>query len=320
MGVSLGSARTDGAPQVSVVIPTYNRAKDLKRCLDSLLAQTFRDFEVLVCDDGSTDGTVEVVSLYKDSLELTYHWAENFGGPARPRNTGLRLARGAYVALLDSDDWWAPRKLAESVRRLDAGADLVYHDMFAVRSSRQRLHWHRHRTRELMTPVFDDLLQYGNALCNSSVVVRREILLDVGGFSEDRSLIAWEDYDAWLRIARVTERFERLGETLGYYWTGGGNLSSAQRMIGILERFKELYVTSETSSSVRAAPAWYHYLLGLACYQLGNHSAAVSQLRQALAAGLPAAQYPRAVLTAAISSLRLLVALVRGSPAKSDVR
>jgi glycosyltransferase involved in cell wall biosynthesis len=287
-----------------VVIPTYNRANDLKRCLDSVVAQTFRDFEVLVCDDGSTDATAELVSLYKGSLNLTYHWAENFGGPARPRNLGLRLARGTYVALLDSDDWWAPRKLAESVCRLDSGADLVYHDMFTVRSSRQRLHWHRQRTRELVTPVFDDLLDRGNALCNSSVVVRREILLRIGGFSEDRSLIAWEDYDAWLRISRVTERFERLDETLGYYWTGGGNVSSPQRMISNLERFKELYVDTGSNSPLGTSPAWYHYLLGLAYYQLGNYSMVRGELRQALSAGLPATQCAKAVLTAAISTLR----------------
>lgn len=303
-----------------MVIPTYNRAKDLKRCLDSVVAQTFRDFEVLVCDDGSTDETAQVVSPYKGVLDLTYHWNENFGGPARPRNIGLRLARGTYVALLDSDDWWAPRKLAESVRRLDAGADLVYHDMFMVRSSRQRLHWQRRRTRELAEPVFDDLLRHGNVLSNSSVVVRREILRGVGGFSEDPSLIAWEDYDAWLRISRVTERFERLGETLGYYWTGGGNISSPQRLISILERFNEIYVTSDAGASIRTPPAWCYYALGRAYYQLGNYSAVVPQLQQALAAGLPAAKYPRALLMAAISYLRLLGGSARGTSARSGIQ
>jgi glycosyltransferase involved in cell wall biosynthesis len=320
VAVNAGSARCGGAPQVSVVIPTYNRAKDLRRCLDSVVAQTFRDFEVLVCDDGSTDETAQVVGLYKGVLDLTYRWNENFGGPARPRNLGLRLARGTYVALLDSDDWWAPRKLAESVRRLDAGADLVYHDMFAVRSTRQRFHWYRHGTRALATPAFDDLLKSGNAICNSSVVVRREILLRVEGFSEDRSLIAWEDYDAWLRIARITERFAQVGETLGYYWTGGGNISSPQRIISNLERFKEIYVATGVCTSIRTPPAWYHYVLGLAYNQVGNHLAAVPHLRQALAAGLPALQQTRAVLTAAVSYLRILAGSVRGAAAKTGFR
>ena len=67
-------------PQVSVVVPTYNRARDLIRCLDSLVKQTYQEFEVLVCDDGSTDDTREVVSRYTDRLSLRYHRAENFGG------------------------------------------------------------------------------------------------------------------------------------------------------------------------------------------------------------------------------------------------
>jgi glycosyltransferase involved in cell wall biosynthesis len=124
-------------PRVSVIVPTFNRARDIGRCLESLAQQTFRDFEVLVCDDGSKDNTREIVERFKDRLELQYRWEENFGGPARPRNIGLSLARGEYVAFLDSDDWWMPRKLEQSVRYLDAGADLVYHDLYFAKRSDQ---------------------------------------------------------------------------------------------------------------------------------------------------------------------------------------
>src|SRR5208283_1559640 len=95
---------------------------------------------------------------------------------------------------------------ALSVARLDAGADVVYHDLYAVHSTRQRILWAKKRTLPLKPPIYADLLRKGNVVPNSSVVVRFEIIRGVGGFSEDRGLIAWEDYDAWLRIARVTDR------------------------------------------------------------------------------------------------------------------
>jgi glycosyltransferase involved in cell wall biosynthesis len=292
-------------PCVSVIVPTYNRARDIGRCLESLSNQTLADFEVIVCDDGSTDGTEDVVTGYRERLALTYHWAENFGGPARPRNIGLELARGGYVAFLDSDDWWTPDKLERSVRRLDAGADIVYHDLYRVRSVARRRHWRRVRTRRLFAPVFDDLLERGNTVPNSSVVVRRELMRRVGGFSEDRSLIAWEDYDAWLRLARVTERFARLSAPLGYYWDGGNNISSPRRLIANLERFRELYGTNDLRS--RQLPPWYHYSMGLAYHQLGSHGEALAHMRRALAGGLPAVQGAKALGTAALSSVHSML-------------
>lgn len=284
------------APRVSVVIPTYNRAADIGRCLDSLIRQTYRDFEVVICDDGSTDRTREVAASYADRLDITYHWDENFGGPARPRNTGLRLARGAYVAFLDSDDWWCSEKLALSVARLEAGADIVYHDLYAVRSTRQRILWAKKRTFPLKRPIYADLLRKGNVLPNSSVVVRAEMIRRVGGFSEDRGLIAWEDYDAWLRMAQVTDRFERINRPLGYYWIGGGNISSADRMLSILERFRELYAPKPGS-----LPGWYYYSLGLAHYDLGSYNLALRNMRDAVRSGLSAAQFAKALLMLGLS-------------------
>ncbi len=288
-------------PRVSVIVPTYNRAREIGRCLESLVSQTFADFEVIVCDDGSTDGTADVVANYRERLALRFQWSENFGGPARPRNIGLELAQGEYVAFLDSDDWWTPDKLEQSVRRLDAGADIVYHDLYRVRSATPRLRWRRVRTRQLHAPVFDDLLHHGNTVPNSSVVVRGELMRRAGGFSEDRSLIAWEDYDAWLRLARLTERFERLDAPLGYYWEGGNNISSPRRLIANLERFKELYGTTDLRG--RQLPPWFHYSMGLAYHQLGSHGDALAHMRRALAGGLPVLQGAKALGTAALSSV-----------------
>jgi glycosyltransferase involved in cell wall biosynthesis len=230
-----------------------------------------KDFEVLVCDDGSTDNSEEIVSRYADRLVIKYRWAENFGGPARPRNVGLHLASGLYVAFLDSDDWWMPGKLAESVKCLEQGADIVYHDLHWATRHGQRLFWRKSVSRALSKPVFDDLIVNGNALNNSSVVVRRELLQKIGGFSEDKNLIAAEDYDAWLRLAKITDAFVRVAKPLGYYWAGDGNISSARRTISTTEALEALYSKELSDLRDKRGLHWLMYIKARAHYLLGSY-------------------------------------------------
>ncbi len=217
-------------PKVSVIIPNYNRADCLERCLDSLAAQTFNDFEVLICDDGSTDNSEEVVNRYVGKLNLKFETAPNFGGPARPRNLGVVSSRAPYIAFLDSDDWWAPNKLFNSISILDAGADLVYHDLYIVRSKNQTKYKHKIRSSHPQIPMFHSMLCTGFSIPNSSVVVRKKILEKINGITEDKDLISVEDYDTWIRVAQITERFIRLDTCDGYYWIGGGNISTASQL------------------------------------------------------------------------------------------
>jgi glycosyltransferase involved in cell wall biosynthesis len=268
-------------PRISVVIPTYNRARDIRRCLDSLIEQTFKNFEVLVCDDGSSDDTAQVVAGYKARLDLSYHWAANFGGPARPRNVGVRMARGEYVAFLDSDDWWTARKLERSLQYLEQGADVVYHDLYLATRPDQKLFLRILRSRGLERPAFDDLLANGSALNNSSVVARRNLLLSIGGFSEDRSLIAAEDYDAWLRIARITDAFVRIPQTLGFYWTGSGNLSNPRRTLTILDALEERYSRELHALGRRRGIYWLRYLRAKALLEAGSYELARQLLKEA---------------------------------------
>lgn len=299
------------SPLVSVVIPTYNRAADLRRALASVVAQTWEHWEALVVDNHSSDDTIQVVESFADP-RIRLLSVHNHGVIAVSRNLGVARSRGTYVALLDSDDWWFPDKLTQSVQRLEAGADVVYHDLYIVWSARQQLYWRKRVTRRLRAPTFDDLMWKGNAICNSSVVVRRRVLEGIGGFSEDRSLIAWEDYDAWLRLARASARFERLDRALGCYWAGGGNVSSPERTIRNLECFRQLYIAPEPRWRDRTLPGWYHYALGLAYYELRSYATAFDHMRRALGAGgLPVKRYVRALLTAIASSGRLLSGAAR---------
>ncbi len=212
---------------VSVIIPTYNRANDLDRCLKSLQNQTYKKFEVLVCDDGSTDNTEEIVEKYKSVLTVQYIKDENFGGPARPRNNGIKKANGNVVAFLDSDDWWYPNKLEVSVINLE-NYDLVYHNLdkyYSVNKSKGRIYG-----RELYGDIAKDLLVNNNGIPNSSVVIRKSIVDVIGFISEDKNLIAVEDSDYWLRATFVTNKFKFIDESLGAYWIGG-NISVSEKQI-----------------------------------------------------------------------------------------
>ncbi|HKK53946.1 MAG TPA: glycosyltransferase family A protein [Patescibacteria group bacterium] len=106
-------------PKISVIIPTYNRANFLPRAIKSVLNQTFKDFELIIVDDGSTDNTKEVINNYlKNDDRIKYIYQQNSGGPPKPKNTGIKIAKGEYIAFLDSDDEWFKDKLKKTNRTL----------------------------------------------------------------------------------------------------------------------------------------------------------------------------------------------------------
>jgi glycosyltransferase involved in cell wall biosynthesis len=184
-----------GPPRVSVVIPTWNRAWCLGEALDSVLAQGFRDFELIVVDDGSTDGTAGLLARYGAALRTIRQ--EN-RGVAAARNAGIAAARGALIAFLDSDDLWLPEKLAVQVAHFDRrpAALICQTGEIWVRRGRRVNPRRRHRKPEGM--IFEPSLE----LClvsPSAVMLRRELLAEVGLFDEE--LPACEDYDLWLRVA-----------------------------------------------------------------------------------------------------------------------
>lgn len=254
---------------VSVIVPTYNRSHCLARTIQSVLDQTLSDWELIIVDNHSSDGTDDLVASYSD-LRIKYLKIHNDGVVAASRNKGIQAASGKYLAFLDSDDWWAPKKLEKSVEALNAGADLVYHDLYLVSSGSLKPDFlkKRARTRQLRTPVFDDLIFNGNTIFNSSVVVRRELMESIGGFSEDKELIAAEDFDAWLRISKLSDAFARLPACLGYYMIGADNLSSSGRTIFTVNHIMRLY-REEVQEKFKGIPGWVNYSLASSYYKAG---------------------------------------------------
>jgi glycosyltransferase involved in cell wall biosynthesis len=276
--LSRGPASPASTPLVSIVIPTFNRARDLRRALESVLAQTYPAWEVLVVDSHSTDDTDDVVGSFNDP-RITLHKTSVVGIIAASRNVGIRRARGTYIAFLDSDDWWAPDKLAESVAYLERGADLVYHDLFLTSAPLRKWSWRRARTRPLKGSPFADLIANGNAMNNSSVVVRASVLAAIEGLAEDRDLVAVEDYDAWLRLAKVSQRFERIPKVLGYYGKGGASASTNdERTLRNLAALEARYAGAISAEGGLTRLGWLNYTRARTLYRLGRYDAALQSL------------------------------------------
>ena len=212
------------APRVSVVIPAYAAAAFIELTLDSVAAQTYRDFEIVVVDDGSPDDTKAVVDrwLARTGARGTCIRRPN-GRIAAARNTGLKAASGDLVALLDHDDLWRPEKLALCVAEFDAHPEtaLVGHHTDVVEDGKViRVE----RKGPASSSMYDRLLFEANAVAPSAAVFRRDKALEIGGFREAPQFNTVEDYDFWMRLAK-TGPFRFLDRVLSSYTVIPGSAS-----------------------------------------------------------------------------------------------
>lgn len=191
-------------PEVSVIILTYNRPQMLRKALLSVTAQTFHDFEIIIIDDASQDESTQMIESFADP-RITYVRNSFNQGEGKSRNTGLQHATGRYVAFLDDDDEWLPKKLELQTKLLNRCPDAVggvYTGARDVDAFTGRLV--RTRIPDKRGDIFLDLLRE-NFLSTSSVLLRRECFERCGQFDDE--IPAGLDYDMWLRIA-TQFRFE----------------------------------------------------------------------------------------------------------------
>ncbi len=221
-------------PRVSVVIPTYNRARFVTKAIDSVLEQTFRDFEIIVVNDGSTDKTEEVLQPYQD--QIVYFSYQGNKGAAYARNRAIELAQGEYIAFLDSDDFWQPEKLEKQIKFFDKHPDyglvatqclvnVIDDDLRTIKYiKKEEIHYELTYEKIFQRPF----------IMPSSILIKKKCFDRVGFFDEELRVL--EDIDIYLRLARKY-KIGFINEPLTVY-TRGHEKSRRNSLTDRLNRLK----------------------------------------------------------------------------------
>jgi len=215
-------------PVVSVVMPVYQGREHLAAAIESVLAQTFELFELLVVDDGSTDGSSEIARTYAECDPRVHYRKQENAGQGAARNAGIGVARGEAVAFLDQDDLWLPNKLARQLPLLD-DATVVYSDTYILRdgaASREE-RFSDHLDGWPMPATLESLI-LGNTIPVLTALLSRRLLLAHGGLTSDPGLKGVDDYDLWLRLAAAGVAFAYLPEPLAVYRVHEAAMSADQ--------------------------------------------------------------------------------------------
>jgi glycosyltransferase involved in cell wall biosynthesis len=205
--------------KISVVMPSYNAAKYIQEAINSVITQTEEDWELIIVDNNSTDGTRQIIEAYTDP-RITMETVDNQGVIGLSRNVGISKAKGEFLAFLDADDAWFPDKLKIAIETHEMGYDLVCHgEKWVWQNGRVKsANYGRHRKLD-----YEDLLLRGNCLSTSAVSAKTSVLLATHGFSEKVEMVTVEDYDLWLRIALGGYSIKTIDNYLGIYRVHEGN-------------------------------------------------------------------------------------------------
>lgn len=199
---------------MSVVVPTYNRPQYLRAAIDSVFAQTFTDWELIVADDGSEGETAAFVAALANSPRVKVLRLTHTGNPGTVRNAAWRAARGEYIAFLDSDDVWLPEKLRLQMASLRSRPQHGWsHTAYAVIDESGELLTGSHARwwPAAEGRILEPLIRMEVSIAISSVIIKRELLEHLGGFDLEQP--ACNDYDLWLRLAGSSE-IDGVSETL----------------------------------------------------------------------------------------------------------
>ena len=223
----------------SIVMPVYNRSQELQRALKSLSNQTDQDFEVVICDDGSSEDIASVIANFSN-LDILYDRISPSGSPSRPRNVALGRATGQWISFLDSDDWWSVQRI-EKLKEMLSDADIVHHKLEIVYSNNAQVRRKQKVVgQKSRRNLLRGLISQGNPFATSATTVRRKLVNEVGQMWEAPTGDAIDDFDLWLRLAaQCNPRVKFLDQSMGYYEVSDNNISAFGRKQYI--RHRRLY-------------------------------------------------------------------------------
>jgi len=213
-------------PLVSVIIPTYNRANFLKDSIQSVLSQTFKDFEIIIINNYSNDNTLELVNSFNDNRIKIINYKNN-GIIAKSRNQGLIHSSGRYIAFLDDDDLWCPRKLELQIKYLESNPeiDIAYSNAMIIDEHGKRKGVLNNPKRAKSGKVFLELVN-DSFVPMLTVLMKKKVFETIGSLNEDLSMRAAEDYEYWLR-ASLKFNFGYIDKPLALYRVHSGCASMA---------------------------------------------------------------------------------------------
>ncbi len=279
-------------PTVSVVIPTYNRASTVARAISSVLSQSYKEFEVIVVDDASTDNTREVVSSFGDERVKYLRHVTNEGGGAA-RNTGIRASKGEYIAFQDSDDEWLPGKLEKQMKAFEeapASLGVVYTGFWRI-SGGSREYIPSGHIRRKEGAVHSELLKR-NFVTTPAAVVRKECFQEAGYF--DEALPRFQDWELFIRISESYD-FMCIDEPLLVSYMIPGCITTNQEAAIVANKIilKKHY---ESLKKNRKTLATHYYAIGTLLCQKGRMVEGRNYLMRALALHRQNVQYWLALL------------------------
>jgi len=240
----------------SIVIPTFNHAKYINRCLDSLVNQTYLHWEALVINNYSTDNTIELVKGYNDTRIRLINFRNN-GIIAASRNTGIREAKGEWICFLDSDDWWYSNKLLITYQHIKEFPhfDVVCHDLIMNKTliGQKSLM----PCGPIVPNLYYQLLKFGNRFPNSAVSVKRSVFYKYNiMINESTEAITVEDYDLSLRLSAHNLQYSCINIPLGEYMVETSNLSNTNIHLKNLESTLRKHVFEIQSFEPNKSKLW----------------------------------------------------------------